>query len=478
MPGRFADLSLPPNATLTPHNVAPTDAPNWCVESIKGDTRVYEKGRARIEAVIAGFNTPAATRRVFLVINSRQIASQQVPVPESGRATVEFKDFDVPHGQSRGEVRIDSADQLPADDVRLTSFERSDPSPILFLHPPGHTREMLYFRTALEASGPAMFNLQAATPSDAGNLAPERFAFLILHDLTRLPALLEQRLKASLEAGASALLILGPNTALEGTIPLLNRRVTETLYAARERERFYQVSQLDSAHPTLRGAQRFAGVKFFRFIRLDAPADRVLARLSDNSPFLIEEPLGVGRLLILTSPLDNLWNDLPVHPLFVPFVSETSRYLAGFEDTVTQATIDTVLELKKRRDPRATVEVLDPAGRRALDLAGAVAGRDLPLASTGFYEIRRAGRTELVAVNPDPRESDLRPMPADTLALWKSTGSPAPADPSAPQSASGPAKIVTTDFWRTFLLLVLALAIMESVLGNLHLGVRREVQSE
>ncbi len=477
MPGRFADLSLPANATLTPHNVGAGDAPNWCVETVKGDTRVYEKGRARIEAVIAGFNTPAASRRVSLLVNNRQVASQTVQVPESGRATAEFKDFDVPHGQSRGEVRIDSADNLADDDKRLVSFERSDPTPILFLHPAGRTREMLYYRTALEAAGAALFTVQPATPADAGNLSPERFAFLALHDVARLPALLEQRLKAFLEAGGSALLVLGPNITLDGTAPLLNRRVSDALYAARERERFYQAGQVDSSHPALRDAQRFAGVKFFRFVRLDAAPERVLARLSDGSPLLIEEPVGAGRLVVLTSPLDNLWNDLPVQPLFVPFIAESARYLAGFEDLVTQATIDSVLELKKRRDPRAAVEVLDPAGRRALDLAGAVAGRDLPLNQTGFWEVRRAGRTELIAVNPDSRESDLRPIPPDTLALWKSTGQ-TPADASGPQGASGQARTITRDFWRTFLILVLALAVVESVLGNLHLGVRREVQWE
>jgi hypothetical protein len=156
-------------------------------------------------------------------------------------------------------------------------------------------------------------------------------------------------------------------------------------------------------------------------------------------------------------------------------VAEASRYLAGFEDTVIQAVVDTVLELKKRRDPRAAVEVLDPSGRRALDLAGAVAGRDLSLTSTGFYEIRRAGRSELVAVNQDPRESDLRPMPAETLALWKSTGRAAAAVPGSPAAGAKP---ITQDFWRTFLILALALAVLESILGNLHLGVRREVQSE
>ena len=41
----------------------------------------------------------------------------------------------------------------------------------------------------------------------------------------------------------------------------------------------------------------------------------------------------------------------------------------------------------------------------------------------GFYEIHRAnGRQELVAVHADRRESDLTPMPQETLDLWRNTG--------------------------------------------------------
>jgi hypothetical protein len=474
MPGRFADLSMPATATLNIHNVAQADDRNWSVESVRGDSRLYQNARARIEATVAGFQTPAATRRVSLLVNGRTIATQSVAVPESGRATVQFTDFEVPHGHSRAEVRIDAADSLPGDDVRLFSFDKSDPSPILFVHQPGRSREVLYYRTALDAAGPSMFTLQAVTPAETGNLALERFAFVVISDVARLPGSFEQRLKSYLEAGGAALLVMGPAIALEGGAPLISGRISDARYTGREAARFQQVGQIDLAHPALRGSRRFSGVKFFRFVRWETTSDRIAARLSDGSPLLIEEARGAGRLLVLASALDNLWNDLPVHPVFVPFVTESARYLSGVEELVTQATVDSVLQLQRRRDPRATVEVLDPAGRRALDLAAAATNPEVVLTSTGFWEVRRAGENSLVAVNPDPRESDLRPMEEDVLALWKSTGEPEAAGTAAgaaPQSAP-------RDLWRLVLFLVLLAAVIESVLANLHLGVQREVGSE
>jgi len=477
MPGRFADLSLPPGAALESHSVASGDSPNWCVESVKGETRIFGTAKPHVQATIAGFGTPAATRRVWLAINGRQVATKTVPVPESGRATVEFTDFDVPFGESRGEVHIDSADPLPGDDIRLLSFERADPAPILFLHEPLKTRELLYYRTALESSGESTFTIQPATPAEAGSLQLDRFAFVVVCDVPRLPSGLEQRLQSYLKTGGSALLILGPATALEGQMPLspegASRRVTDAHYTARERERFQQVSQMDSSHAALRDAKNFSGVKFFRYMRWEAPSQTtVLARLADGSPLISEEAVGLGRLMVLSTSIDNVWNDLPVHPLFVPFVTQSARALSEIEDTATQANVDSVLELEKKRDPRSAVDVIDPSGKRALGLAAAVSSREFPLTSTGFYEVRRTGKLQLVAVNPDPRESDLRPIAPDVLALWKSTGRADSAGSKTGDSRQAPA---ARDIWRVILIVVLAAAVVESLLGNLHLGQQGEV---
>ena len=67
------------------------------------------------------------------VLNGRVLETKQVDVPENGRATVEFLSLDVPYGRNKGEVRIDTADSLPADDTFNFSVERSDPRHALFV---------------------------------------------------------------------------------------------------------------------------------------------------------------------------------------------------------------------------------------------------------------------------------------------------------------------------------------------------------
>src|SRR6202167_5087080 len=72
MPANFTDLALPSNVTLVLHPVASGNAPpNWAVESVDAPGQVWEPKKSRVQAVIAGYYTPAATRTVSLVVNGK-----------------------------------------------------------------------------------------------------------------------------------------------------------------------------------------------------------------------------------------------------------------------------------------------------------------------------------------------------------------------------------------------------------------------
>ena len=125
------------------------------------------KKRVCSAVVVAGFGTPAATRTVSLLVNGKAIATQKTDVPANGRATVEFQSLDVPYGYTKCEVRIDSADALPADDVSLFAVERSDPRRALFVSDAGDSRSPLYFRSALASTADAAFTLDAKSSGQA-----------------------------------------------------------------------------------------------------------------------------------------------------------------------------------------------------------------------------------------------------------------------------------------------------------------------
>jgi hypothetical protein len=134
MPANFNDLRLNAAVRLAPHPLATKTTPNFAVENVVAPRRVYDSRKSRVLATIAGFGNSKATRSVSLALNHRVIETKTVEVPENGRATVEFLSLEVPYGNNRGEVRIDSADALAADDVFYFSVERADPRHALFIH--------------------------------------------------------------------------------------------------------------------------------------------------------------------------------------------------------------------------------------------------------------------------------------------------------------------------------------------------------
>jgi hypothetical protein len=458
-PDRFADLGLPPGATLAAHDVGSPSRPNWCVEGMTGDRRLHGRATADLQATIAGFDTPAATRHVELRVGNRLISSADVNVPASGRAVARFPGVELPRGLSRAEVRLTPLDALSADDVFFVALSRADSLPVLFVRAAGDTRAELFYRTALASGGGGMFELHASTPEAAETLALERFAFVVVHDVPRLPGLLEKRLRAFVESGRSALVVAGAAVARERTLPWTSGPLAEAPRA----ERVWRASALT---PRVT-AEGLADARVFRHLRLSAPPERRLLDLDDGTPLLFEQPLGAGRLAFLTVPFDTAWTDLPVHVSFVPLVLSSARVLAGLDDTSGQETVGKRLDLGPPGDtPGSSVQVLDPAGQRALSLRASVAERSVALERAGFYEVRRPGRTDEVAVNPDRRESDLRPLDRDTLERWKATGQ-GEARAASPSAAADPSN--RRDLSPSILWWLVAAVLVESTLANRYL---------
>ena len=469
MPPGFADLRLNPGTTLVFHPVGGVEK-NWVLENVVAPRRVYDPKRVKMQATVTGFGTPAAKRVVTLVLNGRQLQSKTVDVPENGRAQVEFLGLDAPYGFSKGEVHIDAADNLPGDDRYLFSVERADPRKVLFIDDGRRPRAELYFRAALDASGDGGFQMETQRPESATAANLANYAFVVLNDVASVPASLESSLTRYVTGGGSLLVVLGPASAVLPRVPVLDEAIQTSTYAGREGERFLTVTDIDAGHPALRSVDRFNGVKFYQAIHVTAMKSRVLAKLNDGTPLVLERAIGEGKVLAFTSPLDNVLNDLPIHASWVPFVAQTALYLGGGgAEQPVNLPVDSYVELRTGDSKGSTAEVLDPDGKRVLSLEEAVKARNVALDREGFFEIKTAGgRRSLVAAHADRRESDLATIEPETLDLWKRTGttdSPGPGGSGAGSSAAEQ----PWGLWPYILLLLLLVAVAESVVADGYL---------
>jgi len=475
----FSDMALPANVTLLTHAVITKPQPNWTVESVNAPGQVWGKDAKpiRVQAVIAGYGTPAAQRTVSLVVNGKTTATKSVAVPANGRATVEFPALQVPYGFSRCEVKIDAADGLPADDLRRFAVERSDPQKALLIHNYGDGRSPLYVGAALTAAAQSAFALESINVNEAADRKPSNYAFIVLSDLNSLPSLLENSLTQYVRSGGSLLIAAGTSAGGRSQIPIFGAHIVQTRDYSRVPDRFMAVGSSDSSYPGVDKAGGWPGVKFFYALDVDPgvgpDAARVIVRLGDQTPLLLEKRIGEGRVVLLTSGLDNLTNDFPLNPAFVPFIEQTARYLAATEREGGARPVDAFLELRNAREQAQGVEVTDPEGKRPLTLGEAASAQSFQLTEAGYYQLRLAdGRQNEVGVNPDPKESNLDVIPDDVLALWKGNGEQSPQQASV--SGSATTRKTPQSLWWYVMLLVLASAVAESAIASRYLGTQRE----
>ena len=132
----------------------------------------------------------------------------------------------------------------------------------------------------------------------------------------------------------------------------------------------------------------WADLKFFYAAGVDRGEARVVARLADGTPLLIDKQMGEGHVLLFASGFDNLTNDLPLNPAFVAFVDQTARYLVGRGAGEWGAGWWTRLCScgRLRREPAdqgARVEIIGPDGKRPLSLREAATAQSFQLAQRG-----------------------------------------------------------------------------------------------
>jgi Aerotolerance regulator N-terminal/von Willebrand factor type A domain len=475
MPASFADIALPANVSLVLHPVAKDAPPNWVVETVSAPGEVWDTKKARVEAVIAGYHTPAAKRTVSLVIAGKTAATRVADVPAEGRASVAFDSLDVPYGFTRCEVRIDSADSLPDDDVDRFAVERTDPKKVLFVHEPTDSRSELYFSSALASAAESAFVVDSVPVSQVANLQPTQaqYSFVVLSDLLSVPASFDQALQKYVREGGGVWVSVGTSGARAPTVPVFGAKILEGRTYARDGARYLNVGQVDPSYPSIQMADRWAGVKFFFAVRVNPGDATVAARLSDQTPLLLEKKIGEGRVILFTSGFDNLTNDFPTRPIWVPLVDRTARYLSGTETRSGSRIVDSYLELRTAKERSVSVEVTDPDGKRPLSLAEASKAENFQLARAGFYELRLAnGRRDVVGVNPDRRESDLSLISQDALTLWQGG-----SGRQAQQAAAGGTQAVQTapyGFWWYLVLIAVLAAVAESLISGQYLGTQRE----
>jgi hypothetical protein len=161
-------------------------------------------------------------------------------------------------------------------------------------------------------------------------------------------------------------------------------------------------------------------------------AGRVIARFDDEdeSPAVVERSFGNGRVVVVTTTADKEWHLWPDHPTFLPVMLELAGHVSRRAKTGDQYAVGQAIHLAidpSRYEPDVIVRSPSyPSEQQTGVTAAPVDGQSgLHLSwehtdQAGVYQFVLRGKdgvetVQAVAVNVDPRESDLTSAGEDEL---------------------------------------------------------------
>lgn len=393
LPTQFNGLLNGSGAAIALHPVAPP-GPNWHIDTVHVDRLVT--------VTVRGFGTPERMLEVRLRGADGELGRQPLVVPAGGAAQATFP-LPPPSDEDVWlEASIDADDALAADDVGYQVLSRSQTVALPIYAAPTAAVQASYLEAGIAAAlpnfepGPSGGSGPVAVALDPAGLSPEE----------------RRALERHVANGGAVLMTVGAATQRAGRLTLFDLPLKVPVRDGEVR----RVVVADRGHPALTGAQDWNAVAVSRHLQVPASAGRVLLRLDDGSPLLLEVPGPAGRALLLLTALEPDWSNLVTTATFVTWLSGAVADLAE-ESLPTVARAGEALTI-----PAASVQVFDASGRRMLGLNQTVGQPSVTLTEPGIYTLRTPSRQRYLAVNPDPRESD--PTPADDalLARWEAAG--------------------------------------------------------
>lgn len=422
-------------------------------------------------------------RLLYLLLNGKRVAQQQVEVPAGQARDVLLRVVPETPGYQLLEARLEN-DQNPLDNHRYAVFSIPERLRVLIAGPQESDR--MYVRLALTADTDhgtllveevGLRNLQGADLS--------RYEAVFLCNVPNIDVELARRLERYVRNGGGLVFFLGQDVDL--------RNYNESLFAR------FQLGRIGETigNPTENDqVLRFGAIRFdhpvFRDIfekppdpnRMDSPAFRfavqvhpdkeadVLVRYSNGAPYLLERRYGAGTVLAFIGAANPEWSDITFKGIFVPMVYRTARYVAAQAERPARAITageTTQISLQggkwkqfSLRTPQQTEDRLAPriqSDRYVVTIE--------QTQQTGFYQLLADGEVKYVlAVNIPTDEVQQKPAPLEMLrsAFPNATVVSLPVD----SELEGILQRLRygKELWKVFLLVALGLYIIETLLSR------------
>ena len=297
----------------------------------------------KIEATLGNFGTQEIKDvLVQLSIDGQNKEQKLATLSPKGEATVSFQTRVGQAGAHMGQVSL-TKDGLAGNVVANFTLDAQDKLRVLVVDGDPQTSlvqsESFFLSRALNPAGErdsSLFLPTVIVPDALNAAALDSYQVVVLCNVAALPDGFVANLQNFVRQGGGLLIFGGDKIQADS----YNQKLAQVAPAElREKKTGPEASgekidQLDAAHPAL---QIFAdpilleslkSSRVWGYTRASARG-RPLISLANGDPLLLEQKVGAGKALLITTTADRDWSDLPLKTAYLPLIQSLTQYLAG-----------------------------------------------------------------------------------------------------------------------------------------------------
>jgi len=400
----------------------------------------------QIEAEIQNFGTAPAELDATLEIDGEIVRSKPLALAASERTVVVFPHRFSSVGDAIIRLRI-SDDQLPADNVRWARQQVRSAYRVLLVNGKPSAEEMgnatdyvdLALRASLEQSSQnPQFQIETITEEDLYSTRLDDFDVVFLCNIGLVTEQETKRLEQFTRQGGSVVITLGDQVQPESYnrqfykqgAGLLPAKLTQIKNQDSETVDPYEFLTGNIKHPLLSVFDKYpnAGLQStptFTYFDTNTDANsksRIVLRYSTNDAAMLEKNFGQGHVFLITTALDRDWSAFVVWPSFLPVMRELVPYLCRYHNETNAVLVGQPILVKIAKQTAGESGLLRMPDGHEQPVHTVSTGSDHILfehtGQPGIYELLSsdyAARLNRLAVNLDPRESNLKPSPFSLL---------------------------------------------------------------
>lgn len=381
---------------------------------------------------------------ISLVLNGEPTQQNTLSVRARSATQTSFRLKSNASGMIEGYLELES-DDLTVDNRRYFTWNSPRKMRVVLVaedRPNERWPASWFFQQALAENPDLPWTAQRIEPSQLDDTLGDpgsRPAVVVACNLAGTSAAIARSLLKFAEEGGQVLYLLDasadPDTLNAALFEGRGVTALETRHSDIRPARFEVMSWVDLDHPIFVPFQGtrfndFSALRFFNYMQLEiGEGAQVLARFDDESPAMVEVPVGGGRLMIWPFALQLEWTNLPKNPRFIPLLYETLSYLGDLQEGAA------AWEIGERIPLQALV--VDESGQGTIRLPGSPEDLEIRLDDTelseqlllkapGFFRAKLSGASDwkqVDATNVAPEEGDLTPVTTAEF-LQKVTTSP------------------------------------------------------